>query len=72
MAMGAPRKALRGIWHDEARRLRTDGWTYSRIAAHLQVTVAAVYFVINPDKRAIYGMKKGAKEVPRAPVTSGG
>lgn len=69
MVMGAPKKNMRGIWHEEARRLRdNEGWTYQRIAAQFGVTAAAVYFVCNPDKRAMYGMKKGAKEIPRAPV----
>jgi hypothetical protein len=71
MVMGAPKKHLRGIWHEEARRLRDeDGWTYQRIALQFDVTSAAVYFVCNPDKRAMYGMKKGARNNPRAPVSA--
>ena len=44
---------MRGIWHAEAKRLRDDEhWTYQRIATHFSVSPAAVYFVLNPDRRA--------------------
>lgn len=61
MAMGAPRKAKQRVWHDEARKLKADGWTYQRIAAEFGVTPTAVYFACNPEKRAEYAAKKGAK-----------
>lgn len=68
MVMGAPKKSQQGIWHEEAKRLRAEGWTYQRIAALFGVTAAAVYFVINPDRRASYGLKRGAKDKPSRPV----
>jgi predicted transcriptional regulator len=61
MGQGAPRKALRCIWHPEARGLRDAGWTYHAIAEKFGVTDAAVYFALNPDKRNQYALKKGAK-----------
>lgn len=68
MGKGAPKKAQQGIWHAEARRLRaTEGWTYQRIADLFSVTAAAVYFVLNPDRRVGYALKKGAKDDPSRP-----
>lgn len=61
MTTGAPIKSKRGIWHEEARRLRAEGWTYQQIADHFGVTNAAVYFIINPDKRAMYQNRRDAK-----------
>lgn len=61
---------MRGIWHAEAKRLRDDEhWTYQRIATHFSVSPAAVYFVLNPDRRAQYAIKKGAKDDLRALVS---
>jgi predicted transcriptional regulator len=61
MAKGAPRKAVQCVWHEEAKSLRAQGWTYHTIAEKFGVTDAAVYFAINPDKRIQYAMKRGAK-----------
>ena len=67
MVKGAPKKAQQGIWHEEARELRREGWTFHQIAMKVGVTPAAVYFVINPDKRAKYVKRKGAKAEASAP-----
>jgi predicted transcriptional regulator len=67
MGKGAPKKQFQCIWHEEARVLRAEGWTYQNIADKFGVTAAAVYFVINPDRRAEYAMRKGAKEKTLAP-----
>lgn len=69
MAMGAPRKPLQCLWHDEARRLRAEGLTYQQIADKVGVTAAAVYFALHPDKRAEYARKKSAKDFSSAPST---
>lgn len=72
MSKGAPKKHLQGVWHAEARRLRDDeGWTYVALGTKFNVTAAAVYFALNPGKRLVYAIKKGAKEIPRAPAVPG-
>jgi hypothetical protein len=45
--MSAPR---RFDW-DEARRLRSDGWTYQKLADHFGVTLNAVWFACNDEAR---------------------
>ena len=61
-------KVKRKSWHDEARALRAEGWTFAKIAEKVGVTAAAVYFVIYPDKRRAYAKKQGAKVLPSAPL----
>lgn len=58
MALGAPRKALQRIWHGEAERMRAEGLPYHVIATALNVTPAAVYFALNPERRRQYRQKR--------------
>jgi len=41
--------------------MREQGRTYQQIASDLGVTIAAVYFALNPGKREIYAKRKAAK-----------
>lgn len=66
MAKGAPRKSLQRIWHDDARRLRDEGLSYHQIAVRLNVTQAAVYFALRPDKRQQYQTKRRETLLSRA------
>lgn len=38
--------------HEEAARLRADGWTYQRLADHFGVSVPGMMRVLNPNVRA--------------------
>ena len=67
MAKGAPKKAQQCIWHEKARALRAENWTYQNIADEVGVTVAAVYFALNPDRRIQYALKRGARLKSLAP-----
>lgn len=58
----------RGEWHEQAREMRAEGATYAQIGEAFGVTATAVYFVINPLKRAMYKKKKGAGTVAPAPL----
>ena len=42
---------LRRFDHDEARRLRAEGWTYQQIADKVGVTPTAVQHVVNDESR---------------------
>jgi hypothetical protein len=70
MAKGAPRSAQQGVWYSKARRLRAEGRTYAYIAEACGVTPAAVFFVLNPDKRVQYAIKRAAKETTSATQSS--
>lgn len=70
MAKGAPRKSLQRIWHADARMLREQGLSYHQIAVRLNVTQAAVYFALNPDRRAQYEKKRRETLLSRAAVSS--
>lgn len=42
----------RAFDHDEARKLRAEGWSYSRLADHFGVSATAVQRVCDPEFRA--------------------
>lgn len=57
-AMEEPENAVatpaikRGTWHEWARQMRQQGYTYAQIAQAVGVSAPAVYFAINPGKRS--------------------
>jgi transposase-like protein len=62
-------KLKRGSWHEWAKQMREQGYTYAQIAEAVGVSTPAVYFAINAGKRW-KGKKKGAETdapAPRAP-----
>lgn len=58
-------KIKRGAWHQWAREMRQQGYTYAQIAEAVGVSAPAVYFAMNPGKRAKYVKKRGGDEPPR-------
>ena len=57
-------KVKRGTWHQWAREMRQQGYTYAQIAEAVGVSAPAVYFCINPGKRYKPPNKKGAEVSP--------
>lgn len=63
---GSPSPVIkRGSWHQWAREMRAQGYTYAQIAKAVGVSAPAVYFVIHPDKRSAAVKKRGSDEPPR-------
>lgn len=59
-------KVKRGSWHQWAREMRAQGYTYAQIAEAVGVSAPAIYFVINPGKRS-KPKKKGAEVAASTP-----
>lgn len=59
-------KVKRGSWHQWARDMRAQGYTYAQIAEAVGVSAPAVYFVLNPHKRSKV-TKKGAEAAASTP-----
>lgn len=62
---GATPKIKRGSWHQWAREMREQGYTYAQIAEAIGVSSPAVYFCINPHKRAKPKKKREDEASPR-------
>lgn len=60
-------KVKRGSWHQWARDMRAQGYTYAQIAEAVGVSAPAVYFIINPGKRSKPKDKKGAEAAASTP-----
>jgi hypothetical protein len=45
-------KIKRGTWHQWARDMRAQGYTYAQIAEAVGVSSPAVYLALNPHKRS--------------------
>lgn len=56
-------KIKRGTWHQWAREMRQQGYTYAQIAEAVGVSAPAAYLAINPHKRS-KPKKKGAIPPP--------
>ena len=59
-------KVKRGTWHQWARDMRQQGYTYAQIAEAVGVSAPAVYFCLHPEKRMKY-KKKGGDTMPPPP-----
>lgn len=57
-------KVKRGSWHQWARDMRAQGYTYAQIAEAVGVSAPAVYFCVNPGKRP------PVKKKEKAPLSS--
>ena len=62
-----PQKPKRGSWHEWAKQMREQGYTYAQIAEAVGVTPTAVYFALRPDKRWKYQKKKGVEVISPTP-----
>ena len=60
-------KVKRGSWHQWAREMRAQGYTYAQIAEAVGVSAPAVYFVLRPEKRSKPKSKKGAEAAASTP-----
>ena len=60
-------KVKRGSWHQWAREMRAQGYTYAQIAEAVGVSPPAVYFVLRPEKRWKQPKKKGAEATASTP-----
>lgn len=54
----------KGQWHDEARKMREEGATYTQIAKRFGVSVPAAYYAVNPDKRKQMTGPRKKKNLP--------
>ena len=61
----SPPAIKRGSWHQWARDMRAQGYTYAQIAEAVGVSAPAVYFVINPGKRS--KLKKKGGDITSSP-----
>lgn len=64
-------KSGRPAWHDEARRLRGEGWSYNKIARKFDLSTTAVYFLFFPEKRRLTKAKKNEKAINSIPSAVG-
>lgn len=70
-SVDAPPAVKRGKWHEWARQMREQGYTYAQIAEAVGVSAPAVYLALNPHKRS-RAKKKGAVLPPKEALVHSG